>query len=203
MHPSLAERAALCDLFDELGRGAPTVLDGWGTTELAAHLWVRERRPDAAPGLSGSGPFAGHTDRLQRNAAQRPYADLVRDLRAGPPKLWPARWVPAADLHEWFVHHEDVRRANHLPPRADDALDDAIWGILRGWGRLLTRRAEVGVALVSHDGRRRVAKAGDPAVTVTARPGELLLTLFGREADVAVDGSPDAVAAWERSHLGL
>lgn len=203
MHPALAERAALCDLFEELGPGAPTVLEGWGTTELAAHLWVRERRPDAGPGLTGSGPFAGHTERLQRNAAQRPYAELVDDLRGGPPKLWPARWFPAGDLHEWFVHHEDVRRANGLEPRADDRLDDAIWKILKLWGRLLTRRAEVGIELVAHDGRRRTAKAGDPGVTVTGRPGELLLTLFGRDTDVVVDGSPDAVAAWERSDLGL
>lgn len=203
MHPSLAERAALCDLFEELGPGAPTVLDGWGTTELAAHLWVRERRPDAGPGLTGSGPFAGHTERLQRNAAQRPYRDLVRDLRAGPPKRWPGRWVPSGDLHEWFVHHEDVRRANGLAPRTDDRLDDAIWGILKLWGRLLTRRAEVGIELVAHDGRRRTAKAGDPSVAVRGRPGELLLTLFGRETDVTVTGTDAAVAGWEHSDLGL
>ena len=81
MHPSLAERAALCDLFDELGPEAPTECEGWRTTELAAHLWVREHRLDAGPGLTGTGRFAGHTDRLQRNAAQRPFADLVSDLR--------------------------------------------------------------------------------------------------------------------------
>ena len=71
------------------------------------------------------------------------------------------------------------------------------------WGRLLTRKADVGVELVAHDCRRRTVKAGDPSVTVNGRAGELLLTLFGRDTDVTVDGTPEAIAAWERSHLGL
>jgi uncharacterized protein (TIGR03085 family) len=205
MHPSRSERAALCDLFDELGPGAPTIPDGWQARDLAAHLWVRERRPDAAPGLLGRGPFAGRTERLQDAAAERPFAEVVADLRGGPPKRWFGHWVPAGDLHEWFVHHEDVRRANGLAPREDDRLDDAIWGALGMWGRILVRRADVGVELVAHDGRRRTAKAGDPAVTLTGRPGELLLTLFGRDAvaEVEVHGTDDAVAAWRRSDIGL
>lgn len=203
MHPSLSERAALCDLFEELGPEAPTRCEGWRTTELAAHLWVREHRPDAGPGLLGRGPFAGYTERLQRNAAQRPYADLVSQLREGPPPWWIGRWVRSGDLHEWFVHHEDVRRANGRMPREDDRLDDALWGALRPWGRVLTRKAEVGVELVAHDGRRRTAKAGEPAVTLTGRPGELMLALFGRSSEVVVEGSEEALAAWHRSDLGI
>jgi uncharacterized protein (TIGR03085 family) len=203
MHPSQSERAALCDLFDELGPEAPTLCEGWRTTELAAHLWVREHRPDAAPGLLGRGPFAGHTDRLQRTAAQRPYTDVLAELRAGPPRWWFGRWVPTGDLHEWFVHHEDVRRADGRPPRQDDRLDDALWGALKPWGKALTRRAEVGVELATPDGRRRTAKAGDPEVTLTGRPGELMLTLFGRAADVRIEGSGAAVAGWNRSDIGI
>lgn len=163
MHPTLSERAALCDLLDELGPGAPTLCEGWSTTELAAHLWVREHRPDAGPGLLGRGPFAGYTERLQDKAARRPFGELVADLRAGPPKRWIGRWVPAADLQEWFVHHEDVRRADGRGPRDDDALDDALWRALGIAGRALARRAEVGVELVTHDGRRRTAKAASRA----------------------------------------
>jgi uncharacterized protein (TIGR03085 family) len=203
VHPSLTERAALCDLFDELGPDAPTRCEGWRTTELAAHLWVREHRPDAALGLLGRGPFAGRTERIQEQVAERPFGQVVAELREGPPKRWFGHWVPAGDLHEWFVHHEDVRRSNGREPRTDDRLDDALWGALKLWGRALTRRAEVGVELVAHDGRRRTASKGDPAVTVTGRPGEIMLALFGRAADVAVDGSEDALAAWHRSDIGI
>jgi uncharacterized protein (TIGR03085 family) len=203
MHPSLSERAALCDLLDQLGPDAPTRCEGWTTKDLAAHLWVREHRPDAGPGLVGRGPFAGYTERLQANAAHRPFADLVADLRTGPPKRWFGRWVPSGDLHEWFVHHEDVRRANGRPPREDDRLDDALWDALKLWGRALTRKAEVGVELVAHDGRRRTAKKGDPTVTLTGRPGELMLAVFGRSSEVVVEGTEHAVAAWHRSDIGI
>ena len=45
------ERAALCDLLDELGPDQPTLCEGWQTRDLAAHLVVREHRLDAAPGI--------------------------------------------------------------------------------------------------------------------------------------------------------
>ena len=41
------ERADLCDLFRAVGPDAPTLCEGWTTRDLAAHLVVRERRPDA------------------------------------------------------------------------------------------------------------------------------------------------------------
>ncbi|HEU5082314.1 MAG TPA: TIGR03085 family metal-binding protein [Acidimicrobiales bacterium] len=203
MHPSLRERSALCDLLEELGPDAPTMCEGWRTTELAAHLWVREHRLDAGPGLLGRGPFAGWTERLQRKAAGRPYDDLVDELRAGPPTRWFGHWVPAGDLHEWFVHHEDVRRADGRPPRQDADLDDALWAALKTWGRILTRRVDVGVELVAHDGRRRTARDGTPSVTLTGRPGELMLLLFGREAEVEVAGSDEALEAWRASSVGI
>ena len=46
-----AERHALCDLLIEVGPDAPTLCEGWSTFDLAAHLVVRERRPDRGPGL--------------------------------------------------------------------------------------------------------------------------------------------------------
>lgn len=203
MHPSLTERAALCDLFNEVGPDAPTLCEGWRTTELAAHLLTRERRLDAGPGLLGRGPFAGYTERLEAKTARKPYTQIVSELRDGPPKRWFGRWIPDADIHEWFVHHEDVRRANGKPPREDDSLDDALWVALGRWGKILTRKADVGVELVAHDGRRRQVKDGDTSVTLTGRPNELLLSLFGRDANVTLDGSADAVAAYHASTIGL
>jgi hypothetical protein len=45
------EREQLCDLLDELGPQAPTLLDPWTTHDLAAHLVLREHDFPAAPGL--------------------------------------------------------------------------------------------------------------------------------------------------------
>lgn len=203
MHPSLHERADLCDLFEQLGPTAPTRCDGWRTTELAAHLHTREHRLDAGPGLLGRGPFAGYTTRLEAKAATRPYERLVAELRAGPPRQWFGRYVPAGDIHEWFVHHEDVRRANGEAPREDDELDDALWAALARWGKILTRRADVGVELVAHDGRRRKVKDGDEPVVLRGRPGEIMLALFGRESVSTLEGSDAAVERYRGSTIGL
>ena len=203
MHPSLHERAALCDLLEQLGPDAPTRCEGWRTTELAAHLHTREHRVDAGPGLLGRGPFAGYTAKLEAKAADRPYEVLVAELRDGPPRPWFGRYVPAGDLHEWFVHHEDVRRANGEQPRLDDELDEAVWAALGRWGKVLTRKAEVGVELVSHDGRSRRVKEGEGSVILRGRPGEIMLALFGRESASTLEGSDSAVAAYHASTIGL
>src|ERR1700744_5490681 len=80
------ERAALAALLDETGPDSPTLCEGWQTRDLAAHLVLRERRPDAAAGVVG-GPLAGHTARVQRQFLDRySYADLVALFRSGPPK---------------------------------------------------------------------------------------------------------------------
>src|SRR5215468_12485655 len=68
------ERAALCALLDETGPDAPTLCEGWRTGDLAAHLVLRERRPDAALGILG-GPLAGYTDRVRRKmVAKTPFS---------------------------------------------------------------------------------------------------------------------------------
>ena len=45
------ERERLCDLMNELGPEAPTLLEPWTTHDLAAHLVIREHDYSAAPGL--------------------------------------------------------------------------------------------------------------------------------------------------------
>jgi len=209
------ERAALCALLDETGPGAPTLCEGWQTLDLAAHLVLRERRPDAAAGVMG-GPLAGHTERVQRTLiARTPYRQLVEEIRNGPPRVSLFR-IPGMDerlnMVEYFVHHEDVRRgADGWEPRAIGAgLRDALWQRLRA-ARLVFRKAPVGIELVRDDlpadpGHRRVritAKARTPMVTVTGGPAELTLWALGRTtaARVRLDGSePDvrklAQAGW-------
>lgn len=46
------ERRALVATFREVGPQAPTLCEGWNTTDLAAHLVVRERRLDATAGIA-------------------------------------------------------------------------------------------------------------------------------------------------------
>jgi uncharacterized protein (TIGR03085 family) len=200
------ERAALCALLDETGPGAPTLCAGWQTLDLAAHLVLRERRPDAAVGIMG-GPLAGHTERVRRTLmARTPFRQLVDEIRNGPPAL-SVFSIPGMDERlnavEFFVHHEDVRRGGDgWEPRDIGAgLAELLWQRLRG-ARYIFRKAPVGIELVRDDlpagpGRQRVritAKARTPMVTVTGAPAELTLWAMGRTtaARVRLDGSePD------------
>ena len=49
------------------------------------------------------------------------------------------------------------------------------------------------------------AGRGDEVVTITGRPGEIVLYLLGRRgaADVELSGSDDALAALAAAHLGI
>jgi uncharacterized protein (TIGR03085 family) len=211
------ERMALCALLDETGPDAPTLCDGWRTADLAAHLVLRERRPDAAAGLMG-GPLARHTRRVNQALSTRtPFPHLVELIRTGPPQLSIYR-LPGMDerlnLVEFFVHHEDVRRgADGWQPRElKDGLADALWQRLSA-SRLLFRRSPVGVELARDDltkapGRRQVrvtAQARTPVVTVTGSPAELMLWALGRTgaARVRLDGSEDAVRQLSTARRGL
>src|SRR5690606_24092038 len=128
-----SERAALCDLFDEVGPDAPTLCEGWNTHDLAAHLWIRETDPLGAPGLLVR-PLAGLTERRMAETKQRwEYAELVDRLRHGPARL-SVFAIPgiddAANTTEFFVHHEDVRRAGEVPlPHRElgEEVEDWMW----------------------------------------------------------------------------
>ena len=145
--PAAAERAALVDLLEQVGPDAPTLCGSWTTHDLAAHLVVRDGTPLALPGLVV--PLLHPvTAAYERCARTRPYADLVRALRAGPPLLSLGRLGDAAELHEWFVHAEDVRRPAGQGPRpAGTPLQAAIWSRLVVAGPALTLRAH-GLGLV-------------------------------------------------------
>src|SRR6201995_1940281 len=106
------ERAALVETLRAVGPDAPTLCEGWTAHDLVAHLVVRERRPDALPGLV-FGPLASYTARVQtRLASSTAWEDLVELFASGPPLLSLFKILdPVASIHEMFVHHEDVRRA--------------------------------------------------------------------------------------------
>ena len=211
MSYSRDERLALAALLEETGPGAPTLCTGWQTGDLAAHLVLRERRPDAAAGVLG-GPLAGHTARVQRRlSARMTYAQLVEAFRNGPPRLSPLA-LPGMDERantvEYFVHYEDVRRARPgwEPRDVDPGLSEELWRHLK-MARFLLRKAPVGVELARDSGGedaghyRVTVKNATPVVTVIGSPAELTMWATGRTgaANVRFDGTDAAVSkltAW-------
>jgi uncharacterized protein (TIGR03085 family) len=180
------ERSALSDLFDELGPDAPTLCAGWQAKDLAAHLVLRDRRPDAAAGIQVKA-LAARTERVRNGIAARPWAEVVALVRTGPPAWSPFRIPALGDLAnggEYFVHHEDLRRAQAgWEPRPPDRERDAtLWRLVRILGRFAFRRSPVGIVLRRNEGEPAVVKRGPKPVTIVGEPGELVLYAFGRTA---------------------
>jgi uncharacterized protein (TIGR03085 family) len=205
------ERRALCDLFDELGPSVPTLLEGWTVHDLAAHLVLRERDLVAGPCLVLPGPFGRFAEqRRARLAESKDFAWLVARIRSGPPiGFFRIGWVRSlANLNEFFVHHEDVRRANGLGPRSlTPAMDAGLWrNVCRG-SHYLSRRLHASGLDIEWAGtdQRVTVRAGEPTARLSGAPGELLLYVFGRQdaAQVEVSGPPETVAAVRRTHFGM
>ena len=202
------ERRELCDLFGDLGPDAPTLCEGWVTKDLAAHLVVRERRPQAAPGILLGGPFARLLERAMDRARAKGYDELVELVRNGPP-LGPFA-VPGLrkviNLNEYAVHHEDVRRANGLGPRTERPdLEVALWSLLRRGARFQLRKVSgVQVVLCRPDGDE-VRVGSGPEVIINGDPLEIVLYLMGRKgaAEITLTGDPAAVTVLESSPLGI
>jgi uncharacterized protein (TIGR03085 family) len=193
------ERRALAALLEDLGPDAPTLCDGWDTRDLAAHLVSRERRGDAALGIAVK-PLAGHTESVLRSYARRPYAELVAKVRDGAPRWSVFGWSMMDKLlntTEYFVHHEDVRRAQPgwEPRELPAAVQDGLWQAVKGRAALSFRGTDFGVTLTRPDGESIVATAGEPMAVLTGEPAELLLYLFGRRghAQVEASGPPEAL----------
>jgi uncharacterized protein (TIGR03085 family) len=207
----MQERLTLCDLFDVLGADAPTLLDGWTAHDIAAHLVQRERDPIAGPCMVLPGRFQRIADRRRATLVQAQDFDrLVERLRSGPPGFFRLGWVSSfPSLNEYFVHHEDVRRANGLGPRLtmSPALEAALWRNACRGGRYLSRRLSVvGLELAWAGSRERLSvHKGEPTAQISGAPGELLLYLFGRTAaaQVEVTGTEVAVATVNRTNFGM
>jgi uncharacterized protein (TIGR03085 family) len=204
-----SERLLLCDELDRLGPDRPTLCGGWQTRDLAAHLVIREARPDLAAGLVL--PFlAGRLEREQRRMAGGDYATLVDRVRHGAPAWNPmslARVDEAVNLVELFVHHEDARRAQPgwEPREVSAELQAALWSMLRRSARLTFRRCPTGIVLIGEGQGRYAAKLPDEHGTVVVRgtPAELVLQAYGRTsvARVELEGDADDIAALQQADL--
>lgn len=209
---SRVERLALCDLFDEVGPAAPTLCEGWDAYDLAVHLYVREADPKAGPGLMISALAETTERRMQRAKERYGFTEVVGKVRNGPPRasLFSVPKVgPQLNTTEYFVHHEDVRRAQpsfdvrELPAEQQDGL----WKAVRLGGRAMARKAPSGVVLSRPDGTTAVAKRPNEhgSVTVTGEPSELVLFCFGRQqvADVQLDGDAETVEQLKNASFGM
>jgi len=209
MNPAQSERHALCNLLLEVGPDAPTLCEGWTTRDLAAHIIVRESRPDAAGGILIK-PLAAYGEKVRQRVAQRDWKPLVEAIRNGPPRISPMRLAfldRLTNTVEFFVHLEDVRRAqpNWQPrPLLDDLESQLRTSITQG-GRLFARKSPCGLVLQIAHSASVVAKKGEPAVTVTGEVGELIMFVYGRQdhARVELSGPDDLVQAVRSTAFGV
>lgn len=207
--PATRERRLLADELLAVGPDAPTLCDGWTARDLAAHVVIRERRPDAATGIL-VGALSGYTDKVQAKTAAGDWDELVDRVRTGPPRWSPTRIDKvdrAVNTIEFFVHLEDVRRAvDGWTPRVLDAdLADDLAAALQRGAKMLTRSAPTGVTLAADDREPFVAHEGESMVTVRGPIGELVLFVYGRHehALVEFDGPDDAIAELRSAKFGI
>ncbi len=183
------ERAALADLFVELGPDQPTLCEGWQTKDLLVHLLVRERSPLGAIGNQVSA-LHGFTDKAAADYGRQPWPELIELYRSGAPVWNPTGWGKLDELTnngEMFIHHEDARRGQ--PDWAPRAFDDASAKVLADMvdsslSRMALRHATVGVTAEMPDRTVTLKKAPDGrgSVTLAGEPGEIILWISGRDA---------------------
>lgn len=175
------ERRLLCDRLEALGPQAPTLCEGWTTDDLAAHLVLREH-------------FRRWDDAARSREKAKGFASLVAELRAGPTQ--PPWTVPVVRTYlngfEYFVHHEDVRRANGGEPRpVTPDLERLCWQVSFFLGLRLARALRPFALELVAPGRRRHFGRGE-AVVLTGSPPELALYLAGRRAAARVEATGPA-----------
>lgn len=201
------ERAALVSTMRDAGPDQPTLCGDWTTRDLAAHLVVRERRLDAAPGILIP-KLAGYTARVQEQVtAQNDWKVLLDQVASGPPLLSPFKLLdPFVNVAEMFIHHEDVRRAvSGWEPRVlDDGTTTALARQVSLMARMTMSKTPAKVSLRTPDGKTLTTIGAGPAVVVTGDPGELLMFISGREqAKLEFSGDDDAVSAVRAGDRGL
>ena len=109
------ERQEFAATLRAAGPQAPTLCGDWRTSELLAHLILRERLSAEAAGrvpVRRLRELSEHV--IAGYVADHDYPEMVDTFEAGPPAISP--WaIPAVreafNLLEYTVHHEDVRRA--------------------------------------------------------------------------------------------
>ena len=154
--------------------------------------------------------WARYAENRRDALKQTGFTELVATIRSGPPPgFFRIGWVRRfPNLNEFFVHHEDVRRANGFGPRTTPPAEEAaLFANLARAPWFLSRRLHgVGLDLV-WAGTDKVIRArrGQPTARLYGLPGELIMFLFGRRdaADVEITGSSQAIEAVQRTSFGM
>lgn len=196
------ERRALVSTLRAVGPNAPTLVDGWSTHDLAAHLAATEqlhgvptflgRTLVARRGLRLNDTFAPVMALDLRRCRRRGYDWALQRLERPIPRVLCARGVLPVSVFEVFVHHEDVTRANGL--RRDGPVADLVPSIewlLRYHRRLL---GDLAVRVVFPDGTEVGGGREGETVTISGSPAEVMMWLAGRCEAATVSLSPAEVA---------
>jgi uncharacterized protein (TIGR03085 family) len=201
------ERAALVTTMRGVGPEQPTLCGDWTTRDLAAHLVIRERRLDAAPGILVA-KFADYTERVQNQvAAENDWNVLLDQIASGPPLFSPFKLLdPFVNVAEMFIHHEDVRRAvsGWAPRELDDGTTAALARQVSLMARMTMSKTPAHVSLRTPDGKTLTTLGKGPTVVITGDPGELLMFISGRdETKLTFSGDDAAIAAVRGADRGL
>jgi uncharacterized protein (TIGR03085 family) len=205
------ERQQLADLLLAVGPDQPTVCAGWTTRDLAAHLVVRERRPDAMAGVVVS-RLAAHAEKVRLAKAAEAYEDIVAEVRNPP---W---WSPLsnrmtdelANTLEFFIHHEDIRRAQPqwVPRVLPDGEQQALWKATKMTARFGLGKLHVPVLVRSpglEDLKIGTSETQPPRAMLQGEPGEIALFVSGRQrvAKVEIQGQEDTTDVIRRAKLDM
>jgi uncharacterized protein (TIGR03085 family) len=202
------ERNALCDLALVLGEDAPTLSGDWTAKELVTHMVLREHSPIGAPGLVIA-PLSRLTDHEMERIGRKDFTVLVERLRR--PGLTPFAIPPidrAVNTLEYFVHHEDLRRAqpDWEPRDLDRADESALWSAIRVAGRALVRPAGVPVRIRRTDtGAEATLRRGAEPAVLAGMPSEIVMFLYGRDQHRGLQftGPDPHITALRSAGLGL
>ncbi|MYM19221.1 TIGR03085 family protein [Brevibacterium sp. 5221] len=187
-----SERLALAAELRSAGPDAPTLCEGWDAKDLAIHIVIRDRYPLSLPG-NAFPQFADKvpwlSERSKKTAAhlaELPWNEIVGMVAGGPGMLSPMSLEPIdhlANTAEFYVHHEDVRRAGRgfAPRNLPHEFESQCWKIVSAIAKAPGAHADDPVEFVA-DGFGEVhAGPRDAAATVVSgKPSELLLYAFGR-----------------------
>jgi uncharacterized protein (TIGR03085 family) len=108
---------------------------------------------------------------------------------------------------EYFIHHEDARRAQPgwEPRDLSPEVEQVLWKRVLSGVRLAVRKAPVGVVLEQTDGSTKVVKRTEPSVTVVGPSAEIALFTSGRKSAARVEfrGDEHAIESLKAAKLGL
>ena len=202
------ERRALAETALRVGPDAPTLCGDWDTKDLVCHLLVRESSLVGAPGIAVSA-LSGLTDKEMARLKKQPFEKLVDRLRTNKLTFFALPPVDAmVNTLEFFVHHEDIRRARPGWRRRSlsEASLDTLWQALKSGGAPLVRPAGVPVVVRRTDtGETATLMPGRNPVELSGPVTEIVFYLFGRDQvrDLTFAGPEDKVAKLRRADFGF